>query len=74
MPGRKALTPNPQTNKPNAAKPQAIHKNLNIARRDSLNLFVEQGNQGSRTRHREDHYTPEKIRMECVWKNLSRRY
>jgi hypothetical protein len=23
---------------------------------------------------REDHYTPEKFRMECVWKNLLRRY
>jgi hypothetical protein len=25
-------------------------------------------------RPREDHYTPEKFRMECVWKNLLRRY
>jgi hypothetical protein len=28
--------------------------------------FALQGNQGSRTKQREDHYTPEKIRMECV--------
>jgi hypothetical protein len=41
--------------------------------------FATQGNQGSRRKCREghsffDHYKPEKIRMECVWKNLLRRY
>jgi hypothetical protein len=28
----------------------------------------------SENRVREDHYTPEKFRMECVWENLLRRY
>jgi hypothetical protein len=36
--------------------------------------FAKQGNQGSRKRYREDHYTPENFRMKCVWKNLLRRY
>jgi hypothetical protein len=37
-------------------------------------FFAKQGNQGSRKMRREYHYTPEKFRMECVWKSLLRRY
>ena len=39
---------------------------------DHFNIFATQGNQGSRKLRRENHYTPEKYRMECVWKNLLR--
>jgi hypothetical protein len=54
---------------------QAAGKRSREARRTQLHFtFATQGNQGSRTRHREDHYTPEKFRMECVSKNLLRRY
>jgi hypothetical protein len=36
--------------------------------------FATQGNQGSRKTRREDHYTPEKLRMECVGKTRCARY
>jgi hypothetical protein len=35
-------------------------------RRPIHSTFAIQGNQGSRKRYREDHYTPENFRMECV--------
>jgi hypothetical protein len=41
-------------------------------RRPLTTFFATQGNQGSRKCCRENHYTPEKYRMECVWKNLLR--
>jgi len=55
-----ALTRNPNAGRPHFTLPGS---QLDLRK---IRVSQKQGNQESRAKLREDHYTPEKFRMECI--------